>query len=102
MCPALLVNLDTNQIKMENIGSSGGAGAGAGGGGGGGYNCDISLVPGHPALHGHKYDNNKGFSVNHLLDLPGQAHLYHSHHGQVVDQQNTRIQSHEVKISEGR
>ena len=78
---------------MENIGSGEAAG----------YNCDISLVAGHPALHGHRADNNKSFSVNHLLDLPGAGHLYHTH--QTLQDSALHEQHripHDVKIPEGK
>ena len=54
---------------MENIGS----------GGGEGYNCDISLLSTHPALHTHRQDVSKNFSVSHLLELQGAGNLYHAH-----------------------
>ena len=69
---------------MENIGTAGEEGPGAGGPGllHSNYNCDISLRhqqqhSGHDHHHLALQDREKSFSVNHLLELPGQAHLYH-------------------------
>ena len=124
--------IETNQIKMENIGS-GSVGVGAGPAAPvphhSNYNCDISLVSGgdrrqhqhqssssvHHSHHLSLHDREKSFSVNHLLELPGQqAHMYHAGlHDSVgsdlqrvnqtlgVDQHH-RLNSQQLKLQEGR
>ena len=117
---------------MENIGS-GSVGVGAGPAAPvphhSNYNCDISLVSGgdrrqhqhqssssvHHSHHLSLHDREKSFSVNHLLELPGQqAHMYHAGlHDSVgsdlqrvnqtlgVDQHH-RLNSQQLKLQEGR
>ena len=124
------VNMTENM--MENIGS-GSVGVGAGPAAPvphhSNYNCDISLVSGgdrrqhqhqssssvHHSHHLSLHDREKSFSVNHLLELPGQqAHMYHAGlHDSVgsdlqrvnqtlgVDQHH-RLNSQQLKLQEGR
>ena len=125
-----LYRLETNQIKMENIGTGGGELAAAGAGLGPGlhhssYSCDIRhpghaglLHPAHHAAHLALQDREKSFSVNHLLELPGQGqagHMYHDHplplpdsvvsDLQRVDQsrppEHHRLSSQQLKLPEG-
>ena len=124
-----LYRLETNQIKMENIGTGGGElAAGAGLGPGlhhSSYSCDIRhpghaglLHPAHHAAHLALQDREKSFSVNHLLELPGQGqagHMYHDHplplpdsvvsDLQRVDQsrapEHHRLSSQQLKLPEG-
>ena len=78
--------LAPNQIKMENIGS-----------GGEGYNCDISLLSTHPALH--RQDVGKNFSVSHLLELQGAGNLYPTH-SSLINPDLHRV-GPELKLPEG-
>ena len=73
---------------MENIGS---------GAGEEGYNCDISLLASHPALH--RQDAGKNFSVSHLLELQGAGNLYQQH--ALLPQHHHRV-GPDLKIPEGR
>lgn len=72
---------------MENIGC-----------GGEGYNCDLSLL--HPALHQHRQDVTKNFSVSHLLELQGAGNLYHAHQS-LLAAEHHRV-GPELKIPEGK
>ena len=108
---------------MENIGTAGDEGPGAGGPGllHSNYNCDISLRQqqlhsGHDHHHLALQDREKSFSVNHLLELPGQAHLYQEHQGQperlssdlqrvsqaLSAEHHHRLNSHQLKLPEGK
>ena len=108
---------------MENIGSgSVGVGGPAPVPHHSNYNCDISLVSGRQhqhqsssSSHSHHlslHDREKGFSVNHLLELPGQqAHMYHAglHDSDLQRtnqtlgiEQHHRINSQQLKLQEGR
>ena len=108
---------------MENIGTAGDEGPGAGGPGllHSNYNCDISLRQqqlhsGHDHHHLALQDREKSFSVNHLLELPGQAHLYQEHPGQpdslssdlqrvsqaLSAEHHHRLNSHQLKLQEGK
>lgn len=106
---------------MENIGTAGDEGPGAGGPGllHSNYNCDIrqqQLHSGHDHHHLALQDREKSFSVNHLLELPGQAHLYQEHHGQperlssdlqrvsqaLSAEHHHRLNSHQLKLPEGK
>lgn len=75
---------------MENIGT----------GGGEGYNCDISLLSSHPALHTHRQDVSKNFSVSHLLELQGAGNLYHAHSALLAEHHH-RV-GPDLKIPEGK
>ena len=108
---------------MENIGTGCEEGPGPGGSGllHSNYNCDISHRQQQP--HGHSahhhlslQDREKSFSVNHLLELPGQAHLYHELPGQpdnlssdlqrvsqaLSAEHHHRLNSHQLKLQEGK
>ena len=121
--PASYSIIETNQIKMENIGSgSVGVGGPAPVPHHSNYNCDISLVSGRQhqhqsssSSHSHHlslHDREKGFSVNHLLELPGQqAHMYHAglHDSDLQRtnqtlgiEQHHRINGQQLKLQEGR
>ena len=118
--PASYSIIETNQIKMENIGSgSVGVGGPAPVPHHSNYNCDISLVSGRQhqhqsSSHSHHlslHDREKGFSVNHLLELPGQqAHMYHAglhdsdlqRANQTLGIEHHRINNQQLKLQEGR
>ena len=108
---------------MENIGTASDEGPGAGGPGllHSNYNCDISLrqqqlLSGHDHHHLALQEREKSFSVNHLLELPGQAHLYQEQHGQperlssdlqrvsqaLSAEHHHRLNSHQLKLPEGK
>ena len=106
---------------MENIGTGGEEGPGPGGSGllHSNYNCDIShrqqQPHGHSAHHHHLslQDREKSFSVNHLLELPGQAHLYHDQSDSLSSdlqrvsqalsaEHHHRLNSHQLKLQEGK
>ena len=125
-CPRSLVNsiIETNQIKMENIGSGQQHSVDPGVTGQSlhhsNYNCDITnLGQGNAQLRHHHlslHDREKNFSVTHLLELPGQGHVGHLYQSPGSDisssdlqrvsqavglEHHQRMSNHQLKLPDG-
>ena len=124
--PALAI-IETNQIKMENIGSGQQHSVDPGVTGQtlhhSNYNCDITnLGQANAQLRHHHlslHDREKNFSVTHLLELPGQGHvghLYQQHQSPGSDvsssdlqrvsqavglEHHQRMSNHQLKLQDG-